>query len=116
MMVGSWPCKVSSKIHVNGRRVGEPVCEDKGKTMATEPEDEKDPKRACVVLSKGHEVVGPGHSRLTGAAAKVTDMGVNSGNSSRVNQNSSVDRQAGRVSKTEQHYLSQVNQNSSADR
>jgi hypothetical protein len=115
MMVGSWPCKVSSKIHINGRRVGEPVCEDKGKTMAMEPEDEKDPKRARVVLSKGREVVGPGHSRLIGAAAKITDMGVNSGNSSRVNQNSSVDRQAGRVSKTEQHYLSQVNQNSNVD-
>jgi transketolase N-terminal domain/subunit len=47
--------------------------------MATEPEDGKDPKRACVVLSKGHEVVRLGYSRLTGAAAKVTDREENSG-------------------------------------
>jgi hypothetical protein len=70
-----------------------------------EPEHEKDPKRACVVLSKGCKVVGPSYSRLTGAAAKVMDRRENSGNSSRVN----------RVSKTEQHYPSRVNQNSSAD-
>jgi hypothetical protein len=82
-----------------------------GKTMATEPEDEKDPKKARVVLSKGCEVVEPGHSRLIGAVAKVTDRGENSGNSSRVNQ----------FSKTEQHYLSQVsrvgrvNQDSNTD-
>jgi hypothetical protein len=30
-----------------------------------------------VVLSKGHEVVGLGYSRLTGAAAKVMDRGEN---------------------------------------
>jgi hypothetical protein len=59
-MVGSWPYKVSSKIHINGRCVSEPAHEDKGKTMATELKDEKDPKRARVVLSKGHEVVGLG--------------------------------------------------------
>jgi transketolase N-terminal domain/subunit len=51
---------------------------------AMEPEDEKDPKRARVVLSKGHVVVRPGYSRLTGAATKVTDRGENLGNSSRV--------------------------------
>jgi hypothetical protein len=97
-MVGSWPYKVSSEIHINGQHVSEPVHEDKGKTTATESEDEKDPKRACVVLSKGGEVVGPVYSRLTGAAAMVLDRGENSGNPSRVN----------RVSKTEQHYPSQV--------
>jgi hypothetical protein len=63
--------------------------------MATELEDEKDPKRARVVLSKGHEVVGPGYVTLTGAATKVTDRGENSGNPSQ-------------VSKTELHYLSRV--------
>jgi hypothetical protein len=99
VMVGSWPCKVSSEIHINGRRISQPVREDKGKTIATEPEDKKDPKRACVMLSKGHEVVGPGYSRLTSAATKVTDRGENSGNPNRVNQ----------VSKTEQHYPSRVN-------
>jgi hypothetical protein len=60
VMVGSWPCKVSSEIHINGRRVIEPVRKDKGKMMNTKPEDEKDPKRARVVLFKGREVVGPG--------------------------------------------------------
>jgi hypothetical protein len=39
--------------------------------MAMEPKDEKDPKRAHVVLCKGRELVRPGYSRLTGAAAKV---------------------------------------------
>jgi hypothetical protein len=36
--------------------------------MPPEPEDRKDPKRACVVLSKVHEVVGPGYSRVIGVA------------------------------------------------
>jgi transketolase N-terminal domain/subunit len=53
--------------------------------MATEPKDRKDQKRARVVLSKGHEVVGLGYSWLTGAATNVTDRGENSGNPSRVN-------------------------------
>jgi hypothetical protein len=43
------------------------------------------------VLSKGCKLVKPGYSRLTGAAAKVTDRGEKLGNS-------------GRVSRTEQHY------------
>jgi hypothetical protein len=85
-MVGSWPCKVSSKIHINGRRVSEPVHEDKGKTTTTEPEDEKGPKRGRVVLSKGREVVGPSYSRLLGDAARVTDRREESGNPSRVDQ------------------------------
>jgi hypothetical protein len=49
VMVGSWPCKVSFEIHINGRRVSEPIHEDKGKTMAPKSEDRRDPKRACVV-------------------------------------------------------------------
>jgi hypothetical protein len=106
MMLNSWPCKVSSEIHINGRRVSEPVCEDRGKMTATEPKDQKDPKRACVVLSKGHEMVGPGYSRLIGAVAKVMDRGENLANPSRVN----------RVSKTEQHYLSQVSRVSQVNR
>jgi hypothetical protein len=53
--------------------------------MATEPEGEKDSRRACVVLSKGCVVVRPGYSRLTGAAAKVTDRGENLGNPNQVN-------------------------------
>jgi hypothetical protein len=61
-----------------------------------EPGDEKDPKRARVVLSKGHEVVGLGYSRLSGAAAEVMHKGEDSGNPNRVN----------RVSKTEQCYPS----------
>jgi hypothetical protein len=108
-MVDSWPYKVSSKIHINGRRVSEPVRENKVKTTATEPEDEKDLKRARVVLSKGREVVGPGYSRLTSDAATVTDRGENLGNPSLVNW----------VSKTKQHYpsrVSQVSQDNSMDR
>jgi hypothetical protein len=49
-----------------------------------------------VVLSKAHEVVRPGYSRLTSAVAKVTDRRENSGNSSQVNG----------VSKMEEHYSS----------
>jgi hypothetical protein len=75
---------VSYEIHINRRSISEPVCEDKGKMTAMEPEDE-DPKRARVVLSKGREVVGLGYSRLTGAAAKVTDMKENLGNHNQVN-------------------------------
>jgi hypothetical protein len=69
MMVGSWACKVWSEIHINGRRVSEPVHEVKGKTMTPEPEDGRNPKRAHVVLSKGRKVVGLGYLRVTGVAA-----------------------------------------------
>jgi hypothetical protein len=79
VMVGSWPCKVSSEIHINGRRVSEPVREDAGKTMAPEPVDNRNPKRARVVLSKGREVVGMGYSRVTDVAGAA-----NSGNHDRV--------------------------------
>jgi hypothetical protein len=106
MMLGLWPCKVWSMIHINGRRVSEPVREDKGKMTATEPNDEKDPKRARVVMSKGREVVRLGYSRLTGVVTKVTDRRENSGNPNRVN----------RVSKTEQHYPSQVSRVSQGNR
>jgi hypothetical protein len=47
-------------------------------------------------LSKGHEVVRPGYSRLLGAAAEVMHKGENSGNPNQ-------------VGKTEQRYSSQVN-------
>jgi hypothetical protein len=53
-----------------------------------------------VVLSKGHEVVGPGYSRMTGVAAKVANKRENSGNHDWVNQvsqNNNIDRQADRV-------------------
>jgi hypothetical protein len=63
-MVGSWPFTVSSKVHKNGQHVSEPVQEGKGKTTIPESEDEKDPKRTRMMLSKGHEVVGSGYSRL----------------------------------------------------
>jgi hypothetical protein len=92
MMVGLCPCIVSSEIHINGRCISESAHEEKGKMTATEPEDEKDPKRARVVLSKGREVVGPGYSRLTCAAAKVMDKGENLGNPSRVGQDSSTNQ------------------------
>jgi hypothetical protein len=56
-MVGLWPCKLLSEIHNNGRCISELVRKDKGKTTATKPEDEKDLRRARVMLSKGREVV-----------------------------------------------------------
>jgi hypothetical protein len=52
------------------------------------------------VLSKGHEVVGPGYSRLSDAIAEVMHKGENSGNPNRVSQ----------VNKMEQRYPSRVNQ------
>jgi hypothetical protein len=60
MMVGSWLCRVSPELHINGQRVSDSVHEDKGKAAATGQEDEKDPKRAHVVFSQGREVVGLG--------------------------------------------------------
>jgi hypothetical protein len=86
-----------------------PVHEDKGKTTAPEPEDKRDPNRARLVLSKGHELVGSGYSRVIGVVAKVTDKRESLGNH----------RQVNRVSKIEQHYLSRVNrfsQNNNTDR
>jgi hypothetical protein len=50
MMVGSWGCRVTSEIHIGGQRVSESADDDKGKEKVTEPGDEKDPKRAQVVL------------------------------------------------------------------
>jgi hypothetical protein len=82
-MVGSWPCKVLFKIQINGRCVSEPVQKDKGKATVSESEIEKDPKRACMVLSKGREVIGPSYSRLSGDAARATDRGEELGNLSR---------------------------------
>jgi hypothetical protein len=60
-----------------------------------------------VVLSKGHEVVGPSYSRLTSATTKVTDRGENSDNPSRVsrvNQDNNTD------------WVSRVSQDNSTDR
>jgi hypothetical protein len=81
------------------------VCTDQAEMTTFLPLVMKDLKRACVVLSKGCEVVRPGYWRLTSAAAKVMDRGENLGNPSRVNW----------VSKTEQHYLSQVSQDNNTD-
>jgi hypothetical protein len=88
MMVGSWPCKVSCDVHINGRRVSEPVREDKGKATVPESEDEKDPKRARRVLSKGHEVVRLGYSMLPRDPTRVIDRGGESGNPYRVDMGS----------------------------
>jgi hypothetical protein len=101
-MVGSWPCKVSYEIHIDGRRVSEPVREGKGKMMATEPEDEKDPKRAHAVMSRGHEVVRPGYSRLLGDAARVTYRREESGNPSLVHQEHDTDRRTNQVTRDSQ--------------
>jgi hypothetical protein len=96
MMVGSWACRVSFEIRIGGRHVSEPVHDDKCKEKVTEPGDEKDLKRARVVLSKGHEVVGPSYSRLSGVVDEVMHKGENSGSKmeqcypSRVNQTDQV--------------------------
>jgi hypothetical protein len=91
-MVGSWPCKVSYEIHVNGRRVSELVQKDKGKATVLDSEDEKDPKRIHMVLSKGREVVGPGYSRLSKVAVRVADRGRESDNPNRVGREYNMDR------------------------
>jgi hypothetical protein len=86
MMLGSWPCIVSSEVHINGRCVSGPVWEDKGKAAVLESEDEKDSKRAFMVLSKGCKVVGPSFSRVLGDAARVADGGEELGKPNRVDR------------------------------
>jgi transketolase N-terminal domain/subunit len=44
--------------------------------MAMGQEDEKYPKRARVVLSQGHEVVGLGYSTMSSAIAMGKDKGM----------------------------------------
>jgi hypothetical protein len=78
-MVGLWPCKLSSKVHINGQCVSELVREDKGEATVPESKDEKDPKRTRMVFSKGHKVVRSGYSRLPGYAARVVERGGESG-------------------------------------
>jgi hypothetical protein len=97
MMVGSWPCRVSSEVHINGRRVSDPIREDKGKAVATGQEDEKDPTRARVMLSQGREVVGPGYSKLSSAAATLMDKGRSSDILNRVTQVGDKDGQPGNM-------------------
>jgi hypothetical protein len=84
MMVASWPCSVLPEVHINGQCISDPVCEDKGKAAAMGQEDEKDLKRAHVVLSQGCEVVGPGYSKLSSSVATETDKGRCSDNLNRV--------------------------------
>jgi hypothetical protein len=73
-----------------------------------------------VVLSKGHEVVGPGYSRMIGVAAKVANKRENSGNHNWVNQvsqNNNIDRQADRVGRVSQvGQVTRVSPNSSTNR
>jgi hypothetical protein len=105
MMVGSWPCTVSFEVHINGRHVSEPVQEDKGKVTVPKSEDEKDPKRTRMVLSKGREVVRPGYSRLSRDAASVTDRVGESGKTNRVDRvhrEYGTDRRIDRVTRNSQ--------------
>jgi hypothetical protein len=92
MMVWSWPCKVSYEIHINEQRVGELDREDKGEATVLESEDEKDPKRTRMVLSKAHEVVRLGYSRLSRDAARVANRGGESGSSYRVDREYDTDQ------------------------
>jgi hypothetical protein len=105
MMVGSWSCMVSSEVHINWRSVSKPVREDKGKATVTESENEKDLKRALMVLSKGHEVVLSGYSRLLGDAARVMDRGEELGNTNlvdRVCREYNMDRRTDQVTQNNQ--------------
>jgi hypothetical protein len=105
VMVGSWLCKVSSVVHINGRRVNEPVREDKGKAMVPKSEDEKYPKRAHMVLSKGHEMVVPSYPMLLGDATRAMNRGEESGNPKwvgRVRWEYDMDRRIDRVSRYSQ--------------
>jgi hypothetical protein len=102
MMVGSWSCTVLSEVHINGQCVSKPIEKDKGKVTVPELEDEKDPKRTHMVLSKGREMVGPGYSRLSGDAASVADRGEESGNPNwvgRVHRKYDTDRRTDRVTR-----------------
>jgi hypothetical protein len=75
---------VSSKVHINGRRGSELIQKDKGKATVRESKDEKDLKRARMVLSKGHKVIRLGYSRLSGDGARAADRGEESGNPNQV--------------------------------
>jgi hypothetical protein len=102
MLVESWSCMVSFEVHINGRCVSKPVQEDKGKAMVPKSEDKKDPKRVRMVLSKGHEVVGLGYSRLSGDAVRVADRGEESGNPNwvdRVHREYDTDRRTDQVTR-----------------
>jgi hypothetical protein len=102
MVVGSWPCKVSSEVHINGRCVSELIPKDKGKATVPESKDEKNPKRARMVFSKAHEVIRLGYSRLSGDAARAADRGEESGNPNRVgrvHREHDADRRADRVTR-----------------
>jgi hypothetical protein len=48
--------------------------------------DGKEPKRACVVLSQGREVVEPGYSTMSSAAATGKDKGMHWDNPNQVTQ------------------------------
>jgi hypothetical protein len=67
--------------------------------MVLESEDEKDLKRAHMVLSKGREVVGPCYSRLLWDAARVADRGEESGKPNRVHWEYDTDQQTDRVTR-----------------
>jgi hypothetical protein len=84
MMVGSWPCKVLSEIHIDGRRVSELVQKDKGKATVLESEDEKDPREhawCCPRVARWSGWVTQG---VSGDATRVVDRRQESGNLSRV--------------------------------
>jgi hypothetical protein len=55
-----------------------------------------------MVLSKGHEVVGPGYLRLLGDAARVTNRGEESCNPNRVHRKYDMDRRTYRVTQGSQ--------------
>jgi hypothetical protein len=63
-MVGSVPCKLSSKVHINGRCVF--GAKDKGvEREAVETDAGRSFKHSRVMSAEGQEIVGPGYSVLT---------------------------------------------------
>jgi hypothetical protein len=60
-MVGSVPCKLSSKVHINGRCVF--GAKDKGvEREAVETDAGRSFKHSRVMSAEGQEIVGPGYS------------------------------------------------------
>jgi hypothetical protein len=72
VVVGSWPYRVSSEVHINGCCISDPIREDKGKVVATGQEDEKDSKGAHAMLSQGQVLL---QWRQTRAGAQITLIG-----------------------------------------
>jgi hypothetical protein len=67
MMVVTWPCKLLSGLHVNGRRVTNMVTRMLDEeVLVAESGEEKSPKCTCIMTPEGHVVIGPRYTVLAG--------------------------------------------------